>query len=336
MYRIIIAGGVALLFTLIAGPFWITFVGKRGLGQQIREDGPKSHLEKSGTPTMGGVLIVAAVTLAFFAAVLFQEKVTTASLIVLFTMILCGAVGFVDDFLKTHKARSLGIRARWKLLLLFGISLFLTWGAVTYAQQPATVVGIPQLGFAINVGVLYFAFVFAVLASTTTSVNFTDGLDGLAAGTLAVIMTIYAAIAFLQFRHLHFTYGLDLAVLATAIASACGAFLWFNSHPADIFMGDTGSLALGGALAALAVFTKTELLLILLAGLLVMETLSVIIQVVSFRWFGRRVFNMAPLHHHFELAGWSEFKTVVRFWVIAAILATSGFSIFFTEIIWKG
>lgn len=336
MYRIIIAGVVALIFTLIAGPLWIKFVKQQGIGQQVREDGPKQHLDKTGTPTMGGVLILAALTLAFFVAVLFQEKVTSASLIVLFTTLLCGTVGFVDDLLKARKARSLGIRARWKLLLLFFIALFLTWGAVTYAQKPATVVGIPQFGFVVNLGALYFAFVFLVLTATTTSVNFTDGLDGLAAGTMALVLTIYGAISFLQFRHLHFVYGLDLAILAAAIASACGGFLWFNSHPADIFMGDTGSLALGGALAAFAVFTKTELLLILLGGLLAVETLSVIIQVISFRWFGRRVFKMAPLHHHFELAGWSEFKIVVRFWVIAAILAASGFTIFFTEIIWKG
>lgn len=336
MYRIIIAGVVALITTLIAGPFWIRFVKEQGIGQPVRENGPKHHLDKSGTPTMGGVVILLALTLAFFAAILFQEKVTSASLIILFTALFCGAVGFVDDWLKVHKARSLGIRARWKLLLLFFISLFLTWGAVTYAHQPATVVGIPQFGLVVNLGVLYFAFIFLVLTSTTTSVNFTDGLDGLATGTMALTLTIYAAISFLQFRHLHFVYGLDLAILATAIASACGGFLWFNSHPADIFMGDTGSLALGGALAAFAVFTKTELLLILLGGLLVIETLSVIIQVVSFRLLGRRVFKMAPLHHHFELAGWSEFKIVVRFWVIASILAASGFTIFFTEIIWKG
>jgi phospho-N-acetylmuramoyl-pentapeptide-transferase len=350
VYQIIVASVVGLVFILLAGPVWISFIKKRGIGQPVREDGPQSHLQKSGTPTMGGVLIVAGLTLAFFAATLFQEGASKATYVVLATTLLCGAVGFMDDYLKISHTRSLGLRARWKLLLLFFISLFLTWGAVRYAQGPllladgsinyvqgqAASIGVPQLGIFFNLGLVYFAFIFLVLTATTTAVNFTDGLDGLATGTVALIVATYAAISFLQFRHLGFVYGLDMAVLASAIVGACGGFLWFNSYPADIFMGDTGALALGGALAALAVFTKTEFLLILIGGLLVVETLSVIIQVVSFRWFGRRVFKMAPLHHHFELKGWSEFKIVVRFWVIASILAASGFTIFFMDILRKG
>jgi phospho-N-acetylmuramoyl-pentapeptide-transferase len=360
MYRIIVAGVVSLVLGLVLGPILIRFLKREGIGQQVREDGPERHLEKSGTPTMGGVLIVISMLIAFLIGILLGGSpnigsvfsATTlagifhrlalyveargASFFVLGTVLLCAAVGFIDDFIKTSRARSLGLTARWKTLLLFFISLFLTWGAIHFGKPPMAEVGIGQIGVTLNLGVFYFAFIFLVLFATTTAVNFTDGLDGLASGTVALIAAVYAAICFLQFRHLHFAYGLDLAIFSTAVAGACGGFLWFNSYPADIFMGDTGAFALGGAIAALAVFTKTEILLILVGGLLVVETLSVIIQVISFRLFKRRVFKMAPLHHHFELLGWSEFEIVVRFWVIASILAASGFSIFYTEIMKLG
>jgi phospho-N-acetylmuramoyl-pentapeptide-transferase len=333
VYQIIIAGVVALALTLFLGPPWIRFVIKEGIGQQIREDGPERHLAKSGTPTMGGVLVLGATTVAFFTAGLFGANLTTASLVVLFTMLLCGGVGFLDDFIKNHKARSQGLTVRWKIILLFVVSLFLTWGAVRYALPKASIVGIPQIGLTLDIGVFYFLFVFIVLLATTTAVNFTDGLDGLAAGNVAIVVGVYSVICFMQYRHLHISYGMDLAVLSAAIIGAAAGFLWFNTHPADIFMGDTGSLGLGGAIAALAIFTKTEILLILIGGVLVIEVLSVIAQVMSYKIFKKRVLKMAPLHHHFELAGWSEFKVVVRFWLMAAILAAAGFTIFFVEIL---
>ncbi len=333
MYRIIIAGVIGLMFALVFGPFFIRFLKRKGIGQQVREDGPERHLDKSGTPTMGGILIIASLAVAYLVGSFIGGYPYKATLVVLGTTVFCGLIGFVDDFIKTSHTRSLGLTARWKVLLLFFVSLFLTWGAMSFGQPPMANIGIPQIGVTINLGIFYFIFVFIVLMATTTSVNFTDGLDGLASGTIAIIVAMYSAICFLQFRHLGFTNGLDMAILATAIAGACGGFLWFNAHPADIFMGDTGSLALGGAIAGLAVFTKTEILLILIAGLLAVETLSVIIQVISFKLFKKRVFKMAPIHHHFELVGWSEFEIVVRFWVIASILAASGFSIFFTEIL---
>lgn len=333
MYQIIIAGVVSLAITLLLGPVWIKFVVKEGIGQQIREEGPEHHLAKSGTPTMGGVLVLGAATVAFFTAGLFGANLTTASLIILFTMLLCGAVGFLDDFIKNHKARSQGLTVRWKIILLFVVSLFLTWGAVRYALPKASVVGIPQIGLAMDIGVFYFLFVFIVLLATTTAVNFTDGLDGLAAGNVAIVVGVYSVICFMQYRHLHIPYGLDLAVISAAVIGAAAGFLWFNTHPADIFMGDTGSLGLGGAIAALAIFTKTEILLILIGGVLVIEVLSVIAQVLSYKLFKKRVLKMAPIHHHFELSGWSEFKVVVRFWLMAAILAATGFTIFFVEIL---
>jgi phospho-N-acetylmuramoyl-pentapeptide-transferase len=333
MYQIIIAGVVSLAMTMLLGPPWIKFVTKEGIGQQIREDGPERHLAKSGTPTMGGVLVLGAATFAFFLAGLFGANLTTASLVVLFTMLLCGGVGFLDDFIKNHKARSKGLTVTWKTVLLFLVSLFLTWGALRYALPKASVVGIPQIGLNVDIGVFYFLFVFIVLLATTTAVNFTDGLDGLAAGNVSIVVGVYSVICFMQYRHLHIPYGMDMAVLSAAIIGACAGFLWFNSHPADIFMGDTGSLGLGGAIAALAIFTKTEILLILIGGVLVIEVLSVIIQVLSYKLLKRRVFKMAPLHHHFELSGWSEFKVVVRFWLMASILAAAGFTIFFVEIL---
>lgn len=333
MYQIIIAGVVSLAIALLLGPVWIKFVVKEGIGQQIREEGPERHLAKSGTPTMGGVLVLGAATVAFFTAGIFGANLTTASLIVLFTMLLCGAVGFLDDFIKNHKARSQGLTVRWKIILLFVVSLFLTWGAVRYALPKASVVGIPQIGLTMDIGVFYFLFVFIVLLATTTAVNFTDGLDGLAAGNVAIVVGVYSVICFMQYRHLHIPYGLDLAVISAAVIGAAAGFLWFNTHPADIFMGDTGSLGLGGAIAALAIFTKTEILLILIGGVLVIEVLSVIAQVLSYKLFKKRVLKMAPIHHHFELSGWSEFKVVVRFWLMAAILAATGFTIFFVEIL---
>ncbi|MFA5867531.1 MAG: phospho-N-acetylmuramoyl-pentapeptide-transferase [Actinomycetota bacterium] len=333
MYQIIIAGVVSLALILLLGPFWIRFVIREGIGQQIREEGPERHLAKSGTPTMGGVLVLGAATFAFFAAGLFGASLTTASLVVLFTMLLCGAVGFLDDFIKNHKARSQGLTVKWKIILLFFVSLFLTWGAVRYALPKASIVGIPQIGLTLDIGVFYFLFVFVVLLATTTAVNFTDGLDGLAAGNVSIVVGVYSVICFMQFRHLHIPYGLDLAVFSAAVIGAAAGFMWFNTHPADIFMGDTGSLGLGGAIAALAIFTKTEILLILIGGVLVIEVLSVIAQVLSYKLFKKRVLKMAPLHHHFELSGWSEFKVVVRFWLMAAILAAAGFTIFFVEIL---
>lgn len=322
-----------MAITLVLGPIWIKFVVREGIGQQVREEGPERHLTKSGTPTMGGVLVVGAAVTGFFTAALFGANLSTASLIVIFTTLLCAAVGFIDDFIKNRRARSLGLTIPRKAVFLFLISLFLAWGAMRYAIPNPTNIGIPQFGLSFDIGWLYIPFVFLVLLSATTAVNFTDGLDGLAAGNVSIVVGVYSVICFMQYRHLHIAYGMDMAVFCAAIIGACAGFLWFNSHPADIFMGDTGSLALGGAIAALAIFTKTEILLILIGGILVIEVLSVIIQVTSYKLFGKRVFKMSPLHHHFELLGWSEFKVVVRFWIMACILAAAGFTIFFVEIL---
>ncbi len=333
MYQIIVAAVIALAIALLLGPLWIKFVIREGIGQQIREEGPERHLAKSGTPTMGGVLVLGAITVAFIAGELLGAPFTKAGLVVLLTTLMCGGIGFADDFIKNHKARSLGLTVQWKIFLLFLVSLFLTWGATQFAYPQASVVGIPQLGLTIDIGVFYFLFVFIVLLATTTGVNFTDGLDGLAAGNVVIIAGVYSIIGFMQYRHLHIVYGLDMAVFGAAVIGACVGFLWYNSHPAEIFMGDTGSLGLGGAIAAIAIFTKTEILLILIAGVLVVEVLSVIIQILSYKTRHKRVFKMAPLHHHFELSGWSELKVVVRFWIIAAIMAAAGFTIFFVEIL---
>lgn len=333
MYQIIIAGVIALALTLLLSPPWIKFVVKRGIGQHVREEGPEHHLTKSGTPTMGGVLVLSAIAFAFIVGELFGAPLTKASVFVLLTMLMCGGIGFIDDYIKNSKARSLGLTAGRKIILLFLVSLFLTWGATMYAYPKASVIGIPQLGLTVNIGVFYFIFVFIVLLATTTGVNFTDGLDGLAAGNVAIIAGVFSIIGFMQYRHLHIVSGLDIAVLSAAIIGGCVGFLWFNSHPAEIFMGDTGSLGLGGAIAGIAIFTKTEILLILIGGILVLEVLSVIIQVAGYKLWKRRILKMAPLHHHFELSGWSELKVVVRFWIIGGIMAAAGFTIFFVEIL---
>lgn len=333
MYQIIIAGVIALAATLLLGPPWIRFVIREGIGQHVREEGPEHHLTKSGTPTMGGVLIMCTIAAAFIIGELFGAPLTKASIFVLLTMLLCGGVGFIDDYIKNHKARSMGLTMSKKIGLLFLVSLFLTWGATMYAYPKASVIGIPQLGLTMDIGVFYFLFVFIVLLATTTGVNFTDGLDGLAAGNVAIIAGVYSVIGFMQYRHLNIVSGLDIAVLGAAIIGACAGFLWFNSHPAEIFMGDTGSLGLGGAIAAIAIFTKTEILLILIGGILVLEVASVIVQVVGYKFKKVRILKMAPLHHHFELSGWSELKVVVRFWIIGGIMAAAGFTIFFVEIL---
>ncbi|MDP3012777.1 MAG: phospho-N-acetylmuramoyl-pentapeptide-transferase, partial [Candidatus Subteraquimicrobiales bacterium] len=235
----------------------------------------------------------------------------------------CGFVGFLDDFIKTLKARSLGLKARTKFIAQFIVSLCFTWMAIRYAALPTSVT-LPATSISIELSVFYYLLVFLIVSATTNSVNLTDGLDGLAAGTVMVILMAYAAISFRQ-NHL------DLAIFCASIGGACLGFLWHNVSPAEIFMGDTGSLGLGGAIAALAVLTKTEFLLVLIGGIYVIECLSVILQVISFRYFGTRLFKMAPIHHHFEMLGWSETKIMIRFWIITAVLAGAGFALYFVS-----
>lgn len=330
---------MAVVISMVAAgillPFWIRLLRYRSIGQQVRADGPQGHLVKQGTPTMGGVLILLVVAGTY----VFLGDFGRLSLLALAATGACGLLGFIDDWAKVVHERSLGLTPRMKILgqaliaLSFGV-LAVNWaGLSTDVSVPLTgaaldmgsVTSVFDIGgFAILVPWFYLAFVFVIMVGTSNAVNLTDGLDGLAAGTVTIVMLAYAGIGFRQDR-------LEVALLAAAIAGACIGFLWYNSHPADIFMGDTGSLGLGAAIAALAIITKTELLLVLIGGIYVLETLSVILQVASFKLTGKRIFRMAPIHHHFEMKGWSETKVMVRFWIITGTLAGAGFAVFFVE-----
>ncbi|HEY3726859.1 MAG TPA: phospho-N-acetylmuramoyl-pentapeptide-transferase [Solirubrobacteraceae bacterium] len=314
---VLIAGTASLLICLFLSPRFIDFLRRREFGQNIREEGPQGHKTKAGTPTMGGIIIFTSITVPF----LLLSHRDWQSVGVFGACIACALLGFADDYTKIVKRRSLGLRARTKLVVTVAISVGLWW----VATQKAGISSSVQVRFAdvsIDLGPLYPVFVYLVVAGTTTAVNFTDGLDGLAAGCAAITLLAYIGITFIS------TGEHDLTLLASCLVGACIGFLWFNSFPASIFMGDTGSLGLGGAIAGLAIMTNTEFLLILLGGIFVIEVLSVVIQVFSFQTFRKRVFLMAPIHHHFELQAWSETKIILRFWIVAAAFGAIGFVVY--------
>jgi phospho-N-acetylmuramoyl-pentapeptide-transferase len=315
--QILIGGTATLLICIFLSPKFIEFLRAREFGQQIREDGPQGHHQKAGTPTMGGIIFFIAVTVSFLILTEFEWR----SAGVLATMLACALLGFADDYLKLVRRRSLGLRARTKLGVTIAISLGLWWIARYQAHLQPTLL-FRFVDYHVDLGPFYPVLIYLVVAGTTSAVNLTDGLDGLAAGCAAIVLLAYIGITF--------TTGsdLDLALLAGCLVGACIGFLWFNAFPATIFMGDTGSLGLGGAIAGLAVMTKTEVLLILLGGIFVLEALSVVIQVISFQMTRKRVFLMAPIHHHFELRGWSETKIILRFWIVASIFGAIGFTLY--------
>jgi phospho-N-acetylmuramoyl-pentapeptide-transferase len=314
--RILFGGTTALLICIFLSPKFIEFLRKREFGQHIREDGPAGHLEKAGTPTMGGVLIFLSVSVPF----LILSNYEWPAVGVFLAAIACALLGFADDYIKLVRRRSLGLRARTKLLVTIAISIGLWYIAHEEAHLPSYLF-LRFVDYHIDVGPLYPVLIYLVLAGTTSAVNLTDGLDGLAAGCAAIVLLAFIGITFISGEF-------ELAMLAGCLVGACIGFLWFNAFPATIFMGDTGSLGLGGAIAGLAVFTKTEVLLILLGGIFVIEALSVVIQVISFQTTRRRVFLMAPIHHHFELKAWSETKIILRFWIVASLFAAIGFTIY--------
>jgi phospho-N-acetylmuramoyl-pentapeptide-transferase len=312
--RVLIAGTASLLMCLFLSPKFIEFLRRREFGQNIREEGPKGHQTKAGTPTMGGVIIFTAMAVPF----LVRSKRGWPAMGVFGVAVACALLGFADDYTKIVKRRSLGLRARTKLLFTVAISLGL-WYVARYKAGIAPTVRVRFVDVTIDLGPLYPVFIYLVVAGTTTAVNFTDGL---AAGCAAITLLTYLGITFITSGD----YGLTF--VASCLVGACIGFLWFNSFPASIFMGDTGSLGLGGAIAGLAIMTQTEMLLILLGGIFVIEVLSVVIQVFSFQTFRKRVFLMAPIHHHFELQGWSETKIILRFWIVAAACGAIGFVVY--------
>jgi phospho-N-acetylmuramoyl-pentapeptide-transferase len=322
---VLIATIVAMVISIVAGPRFITFLRLREYGQQVREEGPAGHLAKQGTPTMGGLLIL------FSAAVpyLILSNYSTPALTVFFCMVGCGTIGFLDDFIKLTHRRSLGLTGRWKLLLL----ALITVGVGYAARNLSTDLYIPGIG-SIPLSYAWYPFLFLIIAGAANGVNLTDGIDGLAAGTGIIAVFTFTAMTVIAFIRSgppgsrSDTY-LDLSIVGAALIGAIVGFLWYNAFPAEVFMGDTGSMAIGGALAGLAIMTKTEFLLLLVGGIFVIEALSVIVQVASFKYYGRRVFLMAPIHHHFVLKAWSETKIMVRFWILTAILCACGFALYY-------
>ncbi len=315
--RVLIAGTASLLMCLFLSPKFIEFISRNQFGQNIREEGPEGHRAKAGTPTLGGIIIF----LAFAVPYLILSNRDWQSIGVFGVAIACALLGFADDYIKIVRRRSLGLRGRTKLVVTIAISLGLWWIATRKVHLGASV-NLRFVDVTVDLGPLYPVFIYLVVAGTTNAVNLTDGLDGLAAGCAAIVLLAYIGITFIT------TGERDLSMLAGCLVGACVGFLWFNSFPASIFMGDTGSLGLGGAIAGLAIMTRTEVLLILLGGIFVIEALSVLIQVFSFQSFRKRVFLMAPIHHHFELQGWSETKIILRFWIVAAACGAIGFTVY--------
>jgi phospho-N-acetylmuramoyl-pentapeptide-transferase len=316
--RVLIAGTASLLMCLFLSPKFIDFLRRNQFGQNIREEGPSGHQAKAGTPTLGGVIIF----IAFAVPFLILSNRGWSAIGVFAAAVACALLGFADDYTKIVKRRSLGLRARTKLAVTIAISVGLWWVATQKAHlQPNVKFRFVDLN--IDLGPFYPVFIYLVVAGTTSAVNLTDGLDGLAAGCAAIVLLAYIGITFIAGAAER-----DLTMLAACLVGACIGFLWFNSFPASIFMGDTGSLGLGGAIAGLAVMTKTEVLLVLLGGIFVIEALSVLIQVFSFQTFRKRVFLMAPIHHHFELQAWSETKIILRFWIVAAACGAIGFTVY--------
>jgi phospho-N-acetylmuramoyl-pentapeptide-transferase len=322
---VLIATIVAIVISIVAGPRFISFLRLREYGQQIREEGPAGHVAKQGTPTMGGLLILFAAAIPY----LILSNYSTPALTVFFCMVGCGTIGFLDDFVKLTHRRSLGLNGRWKLLLL----ALITAGVGYAARNLSTDLYLPGIG-SIPLSYAWYPFLFLIIAGAANGVNLTDGIDGLAAGTGIIAVFTFTAMTVIAFirsgppGQRSDTY-LDLSIIGAAVIGATVGFLWYNAFPAEVFMGDTGSMAIGGTLAGFAIMTKTEFLLLLVGGIFLVEALSVIVQVASFKYFGRRVFLMTPIHHHFEMKAWSETKIMVRFWILTAILCACGFALYY-------
>ncbi|MCT9082739.1 phospho-N-acetylmuramoyl-pentapeptide-transferase [Streptomyces fulvoviolaceus] len=349
MKQVLFSGVIGLFLTLIGTPLLIKLLARKGYGQYIRDDGPREHASKRGTPTMGGIAFIFATVAAYFLSKLITGYTPTYSgLLVLGLMVGMGMVGFLDDYIKIVKRRSLGLRAKAKMAgqLTVGISFAVL--ALQFADARGQTPASTRLSFITDFGwkigpVLFVVWALFMILAMSNGVNLTDGLDGLATGASVLVFGAYTFIGVWQFQEscangetltnpnacYEVRDPLDLAVIASALMGACLGFLWWNTSPAKIFMGDTGSLALGGVLTGLAICSRTELLVAIMGGLFVLITMSVVIQVGSFRMTGKRVFRMAPLQHHFELKGWSEVLVVVRFWIIQGICVIVGLGLFY-------
>jgi phospho-N-acetylmuramoyl-pentapeptide-transferase len=332
----LLAGTVSLVVALLATPFLIAWLRTHGIGQPIRDDGPAGHSVKAGTPTMGGITIVVAALVGYVVSHVRENTIFTRGGI--FTVLLivgAGAVGLADDWIKVTRARNLGLTKRAKIGGLLVVAVAFAWASLEWANVPTTLSFTRHDSIGLDLGTVGWG-VWAVLLvlGTTNAVNLTDGLDGLAAGSASFGFSAYVVIGFWAFRNFgvySVPQALDLALVAAAMVGGCTGFLWWNAAPARIFMGDTGSLAIGAGLAGLALVTNTHLLLPVIGGLFVIETLSVMVQVASFRLFHRRVFKMAPVHHHFELTGWPETTVIIRFWIMAGLLTALALGVFYAD-----
>lgn len=309
---ILLTIGVSFILSVIVAPLCIPLLRRLKFGQQIREEGPQSHLKKAGTPTMGGIIILLAFTIAYIKF----SVVNTDFYVLLIATLGFGLVGFLDDYIKIVFKRSLGLTAKQKLFgqLLFAVIICY----LLVSNDHSTAIGVPGTGWSFDWGGwFYYPFIVLMMLAITNAVNFTDGLDGLLSGVSAISLGAYAIIAIQA-------TSIPAAVCSAAMIGAVLGFLVFNAYPAKVFMGDSGSLGIGGAIAAIAIVTKSELLFLIIGGVFVIEILSVVIQVVSFKTRGKRVFKMSPIHHHFELSGWSEWRVVVTFWIVGIVLAGIG------------
>ncbi|MBS9532987.1 phospho-N-acetylmuramoyl-pentapeptide-transferase [Mycobacterium sp. M1] len=352
MIMILIAAGVALMVAILLTPVLIRLFTRQGFGQEIREDGPQSHQAKRGTPSMGGVAIVTGIWAGYLTAqlagfVFYGTGPSASGLLVLGLATALGVVGFIDDLIKIRRSRNLGLNKTAKTVGQVGAAVLFGMLVLRFRNNAGLTPGSPELSYVREIAtvtlpaVAFVLFVVLIVSAWSNAVNFTDGLDGLAAGAMAMVSAAYVLITVQQHHNAcaiapgpgcyNVRDPLDLALVAAATAGACVGFLWWNAAPAKIFMGDTGSLALGGIIAGLSITTRTEILAVVLGGLFVAEIVSVVIQILAFRTTGRRVFRMAPFHHHFELAGWAETTVIIRFWLLTAIACGLGVSLFYGE-----
>ncbi|MFK0244741.1 phospho-N-acetylmuramoyl-pentapeptide-transferase [Amycolatopsis azurea] len=355
MISILIAAAAGLLVSILLTPYLIRVFSRQGFGQEIREEGPQGHKSKRGTPTMGGVAIIIAMVVGYFVAHLISALSggngtggpSASGLLVLALAVGLGIVGFLDDFIKIRKQRNLGLNKTAKLVGQLVVTIAFAILALQFADERGLTPASESLSYVRDLALITFPSVFfvifcyIVISGWSNAVNFTDGLDGLAGGTAAMVLATYVVIAFWQTRLscavtpqtacYDVRDPLDLAVVAAAATGACVGFLWWNAAPAKIFMGDTGSLALGGLVAGLSMTTRTELLAIVIGGLFMVEMISVVAQIAVFRTTRRRLFRMAPFHHHFELAGWAETTVIIRFWLLSAICCMFGLGLFYSE-----
>jgi len=332
------SGGIAFWVAILGTPLLLRYLERRRIGQHIREDGPAHHSVKAGTPTMGGIAMVVAVVIGYFMGHVGPDvRFSRTGYLVIFAVVAFGVIGFLDDAIKVRHKRSLGLNKRGKLFAQLAAAIIFAELAVHWAHTSTALSFTRQQTPGIAMGqVGWVVFAVLVMVGTSNAVNLTDGLDGLAAGSATMCFAVLSIIGYWVFRHFAIYHELpasaiDLALAAVALGGACLGFLWWNAAPARIYMGDTGSLALGSGLASLCLLLNLDLLLLILGGLFVIETLSVIFQVVSFRVFHRRIFRMAPLHHHFELLGWPETTVIVRFWILAGLFAALALGIFYGE-----